>query len=480
MDILWQRQKHLFIILRTLPADCWIIVDQIYVSGNIFRSSDSLILLAFQNMTRTPTKKEWRRFKRYAARVVELFVGKTHGGTVSSETISFLGMQSILDPLWPRLTSLRLTGGLSLAVVPTLTLLSPKITSLALTIPQGSDILLQPMLSIASNRCHSLRELVLDVLVGDSASACVVGGLISASRDTLRTLEIKSLFKAEYLPFIADLPHLQSLKLRKASFPHYIPPNALPSLEEVTILRFQGQRLQDFFKRLCTTVLRVVNIGGTISATTFEELVAALSRFSASLTTLKVTNVSNLVLPNVVAPGLLFANLKYLHVGCLCVGEGTHAQCAFQPTDQTIAQLGAATPNIAHLTLGNPTCRALQCATFLSLVSLSKTCQNLETLDLKVDFQTMVTPSLPRSENVETGAASAGPQDNPCKLHTLAVGLSTLPDHSESRWIVAIGLGKIFPSLSKVVGHHDSDRHKWEEVRNNIGLLRQVLCTVQQ
>ena len=32
MDVLWRRQKHLHIILRTLSADCWAITDETYVS----------------------------------------------------------------------------------------------------------------------------------------------------------------------------------------------------------------------------------------------------------------------------------------------------------------------------------------------------------------------------------------------------------------------------------------------------------------
>lgn len=34
MDILWQRQKFLHIILRTLPTDCWIVTDKVFVSGS--------------------------------------------------------------------------------------------------------------------------------------------------------------------------------------------------------------------------------------------------------------------------------------------------------------------------------------------------------------------------------------------------------------------------------------------------------------
>jgi len=44
MDVLWQRQKHLHIILRTLPADCWVISYENYVSGGYTLPSKSLIL----------------------------------------------------------------------------------------------------------------------------------------------------------------------------------------------------------------------------------------------------------------------------------------------------------------------------------------------------------------------------------------------------------------------------------------------------
>ena len=480
MDVLWQRQKYLHIILRTLPADCWIVTDRVYVSENISRPSKPLISPTFQHVTKTPTTNEWERFRTYAARVVELFVGKLYSGKVSSEAISFLGMRSILDPLWPRLTSLRLTGGLGWdAVLSTLTFLSPKTTNLTLILPQDSNTLLQPALSIASNRCHSLQELVLEIVVGDSNSSHGVGELLSACRGTLRILEIRSPFKVEYLSIIASLPYLRSLRLEEVDYPCDLPSNAFLNLEEVVILRFRGQRLQDFFKRLCTTRLKAVNIHGASDAIAFKESVAALSRSSASLMALKVTNVANLDLPNVVVPRLFFANLRYLRVGCPCWREDVHGPCAFQPTDQAITELGVAMPNIIHLTLGSPTCLTPPCATFMSLVSLSKTCQDLETLVIGVDFQTMVAPSIDGNRDIETGATFYGTQGNPCKLRTLILGPSTLPDHPESGWIVATGLGRIFPSLSELAGY-GLDRDKWEKVGRSIRMIRRVLRTVQQ
>ena len=423
-----------------------------------------------QRVVRTPTTNEWKRFRRYTARVVELSVEE-----VSPETISFLGMQSTLDPLWHRLASLRLTEGLGWdAVTSTLTFLSPKIIHLTLILPRHNSILLQPTLSIASDRCHWLQELVLDTVADDSHSVRWVGKLISASRSTLRTLEIRSPFKTGYLlTIIASLTQLRNLRLEGVHFPSDLPSDAFPTLEEVTFVRLHGQRPQHFFEHLRTTTLKVVKVHAT-DTVTFKESITALARFSPTLRVLEISGVADLDLPSVVIPHL-FTNLTTVHLRCCRRGD----PCAFRPTDKAIAELGAAMPNITHLSLGSPGCSNLRCITFLSLISLSQTCKNLETLTVRVDFQTMVTP--PPSENRDAGAGRTfdGTLGNWCKLHKLVVGVSNLPRNPESGWIVAVGLGEIFPSLSEIVGY-GPERPKWEQVSRNIKMLRQVHRTMQQ
>ena len=397
---------------------------------------------------------------------------------VAPETISFFGMRSTLDPLWPRLTSLRLADGLGWDVIPCILMfLSPKITTLALTLPRDNNVLLQPMLSIVADRCRCLQELVLSAVAFDSHSNNAVGELIIACRDTLRTLDIRSPFKfaAGHLPTIANLPQLRCLRLWGAHTPCDPPPNAFPSLEEVVILRFHGQRFQHFFRRLRD--LKVIKIH-SIEVIAFGESMAELSRFSPSLRVLEISGAENLVLPSAVVPPLLFTNLRTLYVGCLRWDDGTHhGPCVFVPTDQAITELGATMPNITHLTLGSPTCPNLQPVTFLSLVTLSKTCRDLETLTIRIDLQTMLAPSISGSEGADMRATFDGTQDSPCKLRRLVVGLSILPNHPDSGWIVAGGLGRIFPSLSEVVG---SGRDDWGKVWRNIRMLRQVLRTVQR
>lgn len=398
---------------------------------------------------------------------------------VSSETMSFLGIQSTLDPLWPRVTSLTLGNKLGWdAVKSTLAFLSPRIKNLTLALPRDNSILLQPTLSTVSNRCNSLQKLVLDVVADDPHFIHWVGRLISAYRDTLRTLEISSPFKAEHLPIIANLTRLRNLKLERVHLSSDLPLDAFPALEEITFVHCHGQRLQHFFERLCTTGLKVVKIYAA-DAITFKEPITALSRFSTTLRDLQITGVTDLVLPSVIVPHL-FASLNTVHLECLRrEGNNTGAPCAFRPTDRAITELAAAMPNVTHLSLGSPGCSDLRCTTFPSLVTLSKTCKDLDTLVIKVDFQTIVAPSLHKNQDIETDAILDGTQGSACKLRKLVVGVSPLPNNPESVWIVAIGLGKIFPSLFEVVGY-GSEGTRWKQVSKNIRILRQVHRSVQQ
>ena len=413
------------------------------------------------------------------ARVVELFIGDRHSGRVSLETISFFGIQSILDsvPLLPRLTSLGLTRGLGYADAPAiLALLSPKITTLTLVLPHYHNILFQPILSVISDRCRWLQELVL---ISDSPiphPPNAVEGLITACWDTLRTLEIRPSSGTEYLLMTVNLPRLRSLKLERVQIPRDLPSSVFPSLEELIILNFFGGPLQRFFKSFCTFDLKVLKIHG-FHVIPLKESMAALSRFSASLEVLEISNLINLNLPSADIPRILFTNLKTLYVGCPGWVDRIHDLCSpFRPNDNSIAELGAAVPNLTHLTLGSPTCPRLGCVTFLSLVSLSKTCRDLETLTIRVDFRSMVAPSPPESEDVETSSTFDATQGNACRLRNLVVGLSILPNHPDSEWVVAIGLEKLFPSLSEVVG---LEQGVWGKVRGNIGVLHRTHRTVQ-
>ena len=380
--------------------------------------------------------------------------------------MSFLEMMSTPGPLFPRLASLRLMAGTGWDVVrSTLAFLSPRVTDLTLTLPREYSILLQPILSNIPDRCHGVQRLELDVTVGDSHSTHEVGGLISAFRRTLQTLVIKSPLKAEHLPAIATLPRLRALKLEHAYFIDEIPPNSLPSLEAVCFLQFHGARLRQFFDRLRNPGLKEVEVSSS-STIDFEDLMEALARFSTSLSSLSTSAIADLNLPNVVIPSL-FTNLRYLNVGC---SSGRRHRCPFRLTDQAVANLGAAMPNLSDLTLGSTACGGFHAVTFVSLFSLSTTCRELERLAVQVDLFIMVQVCLALDGTINTGTMFGDTQDSRCRLKKFVVGRSTLPDHPDSGLIIAVGLGKIFPSLSEIVGHEG-----WKEVERYVTISRRAL-----
>jgi len=427
-----------------------------------------------QFIIQTPTVDEWERFRGYAARVVDLHIGVPNlfspQVNISPETMSFLEMMSTSVPLFPKLTSLRLMAATRWDVVrSTLAFLSPRITDLALTLPGEYSILLQPILSNISGRCHGVQRLELDVTVSDSRSAHEVRGLISAFRRTLETLVIKSPLQMEYLPAIASLPQLRVLKLEHAYFVDEIPPNSLPSLEAVCFLQFHGIRLRQFFERLRNPGLKKVDVS-SISVIEFEDLMEVLARFSTSLSSLSTSAITDLNLPSIVVPNL-FTNLRHLNVGC---SSGRRHRCPFRITDQAVANLGAAMPNLSDLTLGSAACGGFHAVTFKSLSSLSTTCQGLESLSVQVDLFIMVQLCLALEGTIDTGIMSDDTQDNRCRLRKLVVGRSTLPDHADSGLVIAVGLGKIFPFLSEIVGHTG-----WDEVERYITISRRALSATR-
>ena len=61
---------------------------------------------------------------------------------------------------------------------------------------------------------------------------------------------------------------------------------------------------------------------------------------------------------------------------------------------------------------------------------------------IEVDFQSMITISSRRSEGPTADAVSEGTEGKP------VVGLPNFHDSPDPGWLVAIVLGKIFPSLT--------------------------------
>jgi hypothetical protein len=78
----------------------------------------------------------------------------------------------------------------------------------------------------------------MDVDASDPLSAGEMAHLISASRYTLRRIDIIPFTPPEIFPVIFNLPRLQVLNLQEPRLPNQIPPEILPHLEAID---FNGQ-----------------------------------------------------------------------------------------------------------------------------------------------------------------------------------------------------------------------------------------------
>ena len=482
MDVLWRRQTILPTILETLPADSWSVTNDVFVRKKLDFPPASWALPDFQSLSRNLSRDEWERFRRYTARVTALGVPKTYPWLViplyrfqpwiSTETIQIFWMESQRGGLWPRVRSLECY--IDWDIVPFISLfLTPTIADLCLSFPRNSNPLLQPALSLLSHTCRQLQSLKVCVDTSGSPSGDEMGRLISASGNTLRSIDIQPSTPPETFPAIFNLPLLRSLKLDDPRFPDLVPSEILSPLEDVSLMRSHLPSLAQFLRRLSTKELATV----LISARETIQLHASLNSLTQAATTIKHLSIFPVTALDRSSITFLrtFASLTSLTLGCVCgVPGGEGLACSLQPTDQDLLDLGGALPRIHTLDLGLQ-CRKPCRATLKSLIGLSRICGSLERLLIKVDFASAVDGSGQQNHsNTSLGANNPRTQRGRSKLRVLSLGRSLLPDIPRCEWIVALALFTIFPSINSL-----TPSVTWEGVWSDILVCRRIFHAIE-
>ena len=486
MDILWQRQVDLSTILKTLPADSWTVTGNVFVREKLRSPVVSRPLPISQTLLRNLSPDEWKRFKKYTARVTTLGVPKMHmyrilwespQAWVSVETIQLLGMESQRGGFWPGLRFLKCN--IDWEIVPFISLfLTPTITSLDLTLPREGNRLLQPSLSLLTHTCHQLQSLTMDVDASGPLSGGEMGRLISASQHTLRRVEIKCSTPPDIFPVIFNLPRLQDLALQGPPLPKQIPPKILARLKIITFNGSHGPYLPQFLRELSAQRLAKVSIsyGGIIQLSTLLESLRGAS------TTINMLHLLPIITLDHSSTTLLrsFTNLTYFSVGCVCEDITVGGPCSFQLADENVLALGGALPHVRTLNLARG-CRGPRHITFTSLIHLSRTCGNLVDLSIRVDFTSIGGGSDQLNHNNPSlGISGAHPQRTRSKLGTLNVGNSPLPNIPRCEWVVALALVSIFPFIRSVSSFCFEEAGKrWEEVKKDILVCQEIFRIAQ-
>ncbi|KAF9778955.1 hypothetical protein BJ322DRAFT_464586 [Thelephora terrestris] len=463
MDALWQRQADLSTILKSLPADSWTITEDVFF------------------LSRNLSPDEWQRFKRYTARVTALGVPNMHSllspasAGISTDTIQLLAMESQRGGFWPRLSQLKCDTDWS--IVPFFSfLLTPTIADLDLTLPQEDNRLLQPALSLITHTCRQLQALRLDVNTYCPLSGREIGRLISASRNTLRRIDIRPLAPAEIFPAIFDLPQLRCLVLQQPRFPNQTLPKISSRLEFIYLSDKLGSNLCLFLGQLSFQECAKVSIVGSEIVQLYP-LLNSLRGAATTLATLYLSPTATLERSSVI---LLcsFINLTSLKIRCVCAHPLTIIPCNFQPTDEDIIEIGKCLPLLQTLNLGSG-CRTPRLATFASLLSLSRTCSHLRMLITRVDFVGIVGGS-DQSNHLSLRASDACLPRTRSGLNTLNVGNSVLPDTPHCEWVVALALVSIFPSIKFL--HFSSTMEmnvRWVQVQRDILACQRIMDITQ-
>jgi hypothetical protein len=316
----------------------------------------------------------------------------------------------------------------------------------------------------------------MDVDASDPLSGDEMAHLISASRRTLRRIEIKSPTPSHIFPVIFDFPRLQELVLRDPRLPNQIPPKTLPRLRVINLSGNHGSNLMAFLRSL--PGLSTVNItrGEPIE---FSALLGSLLGTAATITELNISPI--IILDHASITSLpSFTNLKSLTVGCVCGDPEPSGPCSFRTTDGNILKLGEALPHIRTLALGQG-CRTTCRTTFESLIYLSRTCGKLESLSIRVDFTSIVLdPDQLNHHSANQEINGARSQRVVSRLVTLAVGNSFLPNAPRCEWVVALALAGIFPSVTSLLFSCPDavQKKRWGGVKKDIAVCKKILRIV--
>ena len=147
-----------------------------------------------------------------------------------------------------------------------------------------------------------------------------------------------------------------------------------------------------------------------------------------------------------ISPIKLFHGLVNLALRPPCFGTGG---CAFDLTDDDIAEIATALPNLVGVTFGGA-CPANSCRTTVSsLLLFSTRCKNLRYLDIHFNTTNLLDDFRSMVEDPRPGNLCALPR---CQLTQLSVSHAPLRMEEESYGAVVAGFLSVFPLLHGIFG----------------------------
>lgn len=290
----------------------------------------------------------------------------------------------------------------------------------------GMDGLEDEISSIIQRCGHSLRDLNVPVLMGESTVHHVVG------LKNLRVWNNVCCPPPSTLPLSTTFPPLRTLILRRSGY-GWIP--------------WLAQRERGISHAHKGSVDHV-GLKETLTRINFRETVP----IDATL----------------VSPFPLFPNLAVLSVQPYC---GRPVGCTFSLTNQDVVQLSAALPRLEVLVLGHPCSLNTSRTTVSCLLALSVHCKGLSRLGIHLSTANLIGDIKSLSEDPDF--RDLGSLPTRCPLTSFHAGSLPFPHLTSDEDIttIAAGLIDIFPSLIEVHSYIDPS---WAFLRSRVRKLQGV------
>ena len=464
LDVLWETQQQLDLLLFVFPEGVWQEGIPHLVSPPMTPYPPSLNRTIGKIFKRTPTTAEWVRFKKYARRMRELKLNLLQD-LIPPDTLSALQLRTLNQPLLPSLKSVEFQEATA-DTIPFFPLFLSN-TTIDIDIRFAAvppAVMVASMIINLPTLCPNIRKMCLNPLPRDpTVTDAVSEMLLTCNLGTLRELCVDSPLTKEAYEAVCKLPELRGLWM-VIQGPTSLSTVSLPNLTELDVEYHQGHDwLRAFHGTTLSNLAEVAfhanceQIGDLLE--TFEGVALATSA-SATLSTFGFYTSCSW---NPAYYALLsFKQLKVLIIEFSCDNG-----CSSVMDDEILTTLARAMPKLETLQLGKAPCQARSNVTAQGLIALTNHCFGLS--KLRVHFRTddlvmaLSIGIIPTPSSV----ASHLPREG-CVLTSLEVGEIPIPQHYSLT--VALTLLRIFPRL--LIIEYEGDQWAW--VAETVRLSKQI------
>jgi len=344
---------------------------------------------------------------------------------------------------------------------------SPRLTSLNVwVVPDIPNVV--PIL--ASLPVQTLEEMRFLDLSGDRAVQDAISDLVLRTTTALRSIEVSSDLSDAAIRHVTRLPNLSDASVRFANLEQWetsldttFP--ALRTLETRVDTNGVWKYLMQDMRSLKSLVLHSFPLQTEEVADAFGYLINKGLHRTIYRLSFAVLEPCHDLTPLVLTPLLKFGSLTRLSVTSPC----SPTQCKSQLTNDALARLAGALPQLVELFLGGVPCGSpARGITLAGLVPLSDHCLHLETL--QVHFSALDIPTDIPDEALYKPSDQTPLAPNHCHLFQLVVGSLPISTSGRSPLIVAYVLHQMFPRLSKIL--RTASDSPWREVQEHVDMFQ--------